>query len=130
MRHVMITNFPSLYIPPPPHSHPLSSHPSPSPTFLTHLPPLHPPPSSTYSLTHLLPLHYENVMPGEVFSEQVADMIKQGCRKTVIILSPAYLRSPWCSFESHLPGMGVCLWLCRDGWSLEGDTGESTHAGT
>eukprot|EP00731_Ephydatia_muelleri_P032867 Em0024g411a len=44
----------------------------------------------------------EDVMPGEVFSEQVADMIKQGCRKTVIILSPAYLRSPWCSFESHL----------------------------
>ena len=41
-------------------------------------------------------------MPGYVFSDQIADMIKSGCRKTIIILSPNYIESEWCSYEARL----------------------------
>ena len=50
-------------------------------------------------------------MPGKVFHEQIADMIKKGCRKTVIILSPDYLRSPWCGYEANqalVASPGMC----------------------
>jgi hypothetical protein len=42
------------------------------------------------------------LIPGEVLHEKVADMIKQGCRKTVVILSPDYIKSPWCKYEANL----------------------------
>ncbi|CAI8054727.1 Myeloid differentiation primary response protein MyD88 [Geodia barretti] len=42
------------------------------------------------------------IMPGKVFSEQIADMIKSGCRKTIILLSPDYLESEWCSYEARM----------------------------
>ena len=44
-------------------------------------------------------------MPGQVFHEEIADMIKKGCRKTIIILSPDYIRSPWCNYEANLAFM-------------------------
>ena len=43
-----------------------------------------------------------DLMPGKVFSEQIADMIKSGCRKTIILLSPDYLESEWCSYEARM----------------------------
>ena len=53
-------------------------------------------------------------MPGYVFSDQIADMIKSGCRKTIIILSPDYIESEWCSYEARLalhqsPGQQAAL---------------------
>ncbi len=50
-------------------------------------------------------------MPGKVFHEEIADMIKRGCRKTVVVLSPDYVESPWCKYEANLaimasPGEG------------------------
>jgi hypothetical protein len=44
----------------------------------------------------------DDLMPGKVFSEQIADMIKSGCRKTIILLSPNYLESEWCSYEARM----------------------------
>lgn len=44
----------------------------------------------------------DELMPGYVFSDQIADMIKSGCRKTIIILSPDYIESEWCSYEARL----------------------------
>ena len=43
-----------------------------------------------------------DLMPGKVFSEQIADMIKSGCRKTIVLLSPKYLESEWCSYEARM----------------------------
>ena len=34
----------------------------------------------------------EAMMPGKAFCEEIADTIKRGCKKTLIILSPDYLR--------------------------------------
>ena len=53
-------------------------------------------------------------MPGKVFSEQIADMIKSGCRKTIVLLSEDYLKSEWCSYEARMalhesPGVCVCV---------------------
>jgi len=39
-------------------------------------------------------------MAGKVVSEEIADMIKKRCRKTVVILSPHYLKSSWCRYEA------------------------------
>ncbi|XP_064397730.1 myeloid differentiation primary response protein MyD88-like [Halichondria panicea] len=36
------------------------------------------------------------------FHEEISDMIKEGCIRTVIILSPDYISSPWCGFEANL----------------------------
>ncbi len=36
------------------------------------------------------------------FHEEISDMIKEGCIRTVIILSPDYVSSPWCGFEANL----------------------------
>jgi hypothetical protein len=44
----------------------------------------------------------DDLMPGKVFSEQIADMIKTGCRKTIVLLSPDYLESEWCSYEARM----------------------------
>ena len=71
-----------------------------SPSFLFLSPSLSPPlPSS--SLSPLPPLS-PDLMPGKVFSEQIADMIKSGCRKTIVLLSPDYLESEWCSYEARM----------------------------
>lgn len=43
-----------------------------------------------------------DVMPGKVFHKEIADIIKEGSRKTVIILSPDYLSSEWCVYETNL----------------------------
>ena len=45
---------------------------------------------------------FEGLMAGKVFHVEIADMIKQGCRKTVVILSPNYLKSPWCNYEANI----------------------------
>ncbi len=50
------------------------------------------------------------VMPGKVLHREIANMIRKECRKTVIILSPDYVNSEWCSYEADLamvdsPGM-------------------------
>ena len=29
-------------------------------------------------------------------------MIKEGCIRTIVILSPDYLSSPWCGYEANL----------------------------
>ena len=50
----------------------------------------------THSVSVLL------VMPGKVFHKEIADIIKEGSRKTVIILSPDYLSSEWCVYETNL----------------------------
>ena len=42
------------------------------------------------------------MMPGKVFSDEIADMIKKGCKKTVLLLTPDYIRSPWCNYEARL----------------------------
>ena len=39
-------------------------------------------------------------MAGKVVSEEIADMIKKRCRKTVVILSPHYVTSSWCRYEA------------------------------
>lgn len=44
-------------------------------------------------------------MSGKAFHEEIADMIKDGCRKTIIILSPDYLKSPWCKYEANVAFM-------------------------
>jgi hypothetical protein len=44
----------------------------------------------------------DDLMPGKVFSEQIADMIKSSCRKTIVLLSPNYLKSEWCSYEARM----------------------------
>ncbi len=49
-------------------------------------------------------------MPGKVLHREIANMIRKECRKTVIILSPDYVNSEWCSYEADLamvdsPGM-------------------------
>ena len=44
----------------------------------------------------------EAMMPGKAFCEEIADKIKRGCRKTLIILSPDYLKTPWCRYEACL----------------------------
>ena len=36
-----------------------------------------------------------------MYSEQIAEMIKKECRKTVVILSPHYIESSWCRYEAH-----------------------------
>lgn len=41
-------------------------------------------------------------MPGQSFQDEIADKIKRGCRKTVIIMSPDYIESPWCTYEARL----------------------------
>ena len=38
------------------------------------------------------------MLPGRVYSEEIADVITDGCRKVVVILSPDYIQSEWCSF--------------------------------
>ena len=60
-----------------------------------------------------IPFHSSELMPGYVFSDQIADMIKSGCRKTIIILSPNYIESEWCSYEARLAlhqSPGGCIW--------------------
>ncbi len=42
------------------------------------------------------------VMPGKVFHQEIANMIRKECRKTVIILSPDFINSKWCSYEADL----------------------------
>ena len=41
-------------------------------------------------------------MPGQSFQDEIADKIKRGCRKTVIIMSPDYIDSSWCNYEARL----------------------------
>ena len=50
-------------------------------------------------------------MPGKVFHREIADMITNGCRKTIIILSPDYVQSSWCNYEANLVinrSPGIC----------------------
>lgn len=42
------------------------------------------------------------MMPGQSFQDEIADKIKRGCRKTIIILSPDYNQSSWCNYEARL----------------------------
>ena len=42
------------------------------------------------------------MIPGKSVGSEIADKIKQGCKKTLIILSPEYLKSPWCKYEASL----------------------------
>ena len=44
----------------------------------------------------------EGLMPGQSFQDEIADKIKRGCRKTIIIMSPEYIDSPWCTYEARL----------------------------
>ena len=44
----------------------------------------------------------EGLMPGQSFQDEIADKIKRGCRKTVIIMSPDYIDSSWCNYEARL----------------------------
>lgn len=44
----------------------------------------------------------EGLMPGQSFIDEVADKIKRGCRKTIIILSPDYNQCSWCNYEARL----------------------------
>lgn len=51
------------------------------------------------------------MLPGRVYSEEIADIITDGCRKVVVILSPDYIESEWCSFAVKMavhvsPGEG------------------------
>ena len=41
-------------------------------------------------------------MAGKVFHEEIANTIKYECWKTLVILSPSYLTSPWCAYEANL----------------------------
>ncbi len=41
-------------------------------------------------------------MPGQAFQDEIADKIKRGCRKTIVIMSPSYTDSPWCTYEARL----------------------------
>ena len=59
----------------------------------------------------LYPLLPSDVLPGRVYSEEIADIITDGCRKVVVILSPDYIESEWCSFAVKMavhvsPGEG------------------------
>ena len=59
----------------------------------------------------------EGLMPGQSFQDEIADKIKRGCRKTIVIMSPDYIESPWCAYEARLahhksPGWyKLCLYL-------------------
>ncbi len=59
----------------------------------------------------------EGIMPGQSFQDEIADKIKRGCRKTIIIMSPDYIDSPWCTYEARLahhknPGGNIIIKLC------------------
>ena len=41
-------------------------------------------------------------MAGQSFQDEIADKIKRGCRKTIIILSPNYNNCAWCNYEARL----------------------------
>ena len=69
-------------------------------------------------------------MPGQSFQDEIANKIKKGCRKTIIIMSPDYIDSPWCTYEARLahhknPGGKYKIlvnyavyirWYCYTGW--------------
>nr|CAI68016.1 Toll-like receptor adapter protein [Suberites domuncula] len=42
------------------------------------------------------------LMSDRAFHQEIADIIKQGCTRTVVILSPDYLSSSWCGYEANL----------------------------
>lgn len=41
-------------------------------------------------------------MPGQSFIDEIANKIKRGCQKTIVILSPDYNQCAWCNFEARL----------------------------
>lgn len=42
------------------------------------------------------------LLSDRAFHEEIADMIKKECLRTVVILSPDYLISTWCGYEANL----------------------------
>ena len=87
------------------HTHPLSPSPINTLSLSLSLSPSH---SISIPPFHLFSYMYQwfslstDLMPDKVFHREIADMITNGCRKTIVILSPDYVRSPWCNYEANL----------------------------
>jgi hypothetical protein len=44
----------------------------------------------------------EGLIAGQSFQDEIADKIRRGCNKTIIILSPDYNDCSWCNYEARL----------------------------
>ncbi|XP_046380407.1 toll-like receptor 4 [Haliotis rufescens] len=49
-------------------------------------------------------IHHRDFLPGEVIASNIVNAI-QNSRKTLIVLSPAFLKSHWCDFEYNMARM-------------------------